>query len=289
VAAQPRALATRLALTWRAGRPWPARRSLILATKVASSLTVSASARAPAGKRATPMARISPRASLRMGNTAPLARVWDPREGCEPPFGSPAAVPPNRVRPVALRRRVSPGLPFRGFGCLRDVSGLELTRLTTQRRQIGHIAFICGGDRPGGDQKTGIYDGDSGGQRGGERLVVTEDALERAAAGEDERPQGDQGVGRRHPPRRGTARPGRGRPAPGRPGEADRRPRRPAEDHQRPEPAADAGQDPGEDPEDLLAHRDRRRGDDPARHRGGQEDAGRQPREEHEDGPHPPP
>src|ERR1044072_2140247 len=61
---QVRALATRLALTCSGARPLLARRSLILATKVASSLTVSALA--PDGKESTLRARISPKASLRM-------------------------------------------------------------------------------------------------------------------------------------------------------------------------------------------------------------------------------
>ena len=72
-AAQPRALDTRLALTCSAGSPLLARRSLILATNDASSLTVSACA--PAGNSDTPKARIRPKTSFRMENTAPLARV----------------------------------------------------------------------------------------------------------------------------------------------------------------------------------------------------------------------
>src|SRR5688500_13580758 len=128
-AAQARALVTRFSCTWRAGRPLLARRPLILATKAASSLTGSAWA-AAIGMSVTPRARITTRTSFRM-KKQPLQDRVDPREGCgRPPFGSPAAIPPNRVRSVALRRRVSPGLPFRGFGCLfkesdRDPKGLS--------------------------------------------------------------------------------------------------------------------------------------------------------------------
>src|SRR5439155_25719822 len=40
---------------------------------------------------------------------------WRTHVRDEPPFGNPAAVPASGGRPVALRPRVSPGLPFRGM------------------------------------------------------------------------------------------------------------------------------------------------------------------------------
>ena len=77
-------------------------------------------------------------------DAAPLNSRWIHERAECPPFGSPAAIPPNRVRSVALRPRVSPGLPFRGFwlsdrGIGEGTSPLERALWSYRSLRAGHL------------------------------------------------------------------------------------------------------------------------------------------------------